>query len=107
MKRCARRLTYSFVLVLAAVSPAYALTFSGADVEGIRKAVAEFYAGPLTQISATSPRCKNTAEDGCQGEVQVTVSTPEGPKTITVSKVDNRWIVGKRQREVIDRQRSE
>ena len=68
------------------------------DVSDITTAASELLTGPFSSISAASFPCGSTAESGCTAEVQVVA---EGSRTLTVSKIDGVWKVGRWQREII------
>lgn len=92
-----------FVFLAASVAmSAQALEYTDIDVEEIQVAIREFYADPIIQIGPASARCRYTAEDPCEADARVFLRTPERIISITVSKVDGRWIIGKWQKEVIE-----
>jgi hypothetical protein len=72
------------------------------DMEGILRAVAMVTKGAVTQVSEPTPKCGLNAEAGCTAATYVGIAYDENIHSLTVLKVDGKWIIGKQQQVALD-----
>ena len=70
------------------------------EIVGVVRSIAP--TGRITQMSGASHECERPAEDTCQAEVEVRIAGDPAVTSLTVSKIDDHWHIGQRQREALE-----
>jgi hypothetical protein len=89
----------SLVLVAAISTAGESNSLRDTDVEGITYAVRTVTKSQIVQISSPSAACTFTAEDRCSREVSVVIA--DGGGSLTVSEIDQHWVIGRWQTELL------
>jgi hypothetical protein len=94
------KISFLFVTVISTAGvPNSLLQLRDVDIEGISNAVLAATHGQIVQFSQPSTACTFTAEEACSREVYVLIAG--GTYTLTVSEVDQHWIIGRWQAELL------
>jgi|HubBroStandDraft_1064217.scaffolds.fasta_scaffold352313_2 hypothetical protein len=89
----------SIVLVAATSMAGESDSLRDTDIENITNAVRTVTKSQIVQFSSPSTACAFTAEDGCTREVSVVIA--DGGGSLTVSEIDQHWVIGRWQTELL------